>query len=117
MKVSIKTELANYILDAINDDVINNQNRDDWHNDLFNMDYYIIGYYDAGQWLIKHNLAIFGAIGVCQEYEKNTFGEQLKVYNNAETTVNMLVYIYGEELLNELDCETIEELAESLENI
>ena len=117
MRTSIKTELVSYILNAINDGVIDNQNKDDWHFHLFNEDHYIIGYYEAGQWLIKHDLDAFEAIAVCQEWEQEMLGEQSKVYDNAETTVNMLAYVYGEELLNELDCESIEELTEELENI
>jgi hypothetical protein len=112
MKNSVKKELAQHILDRINDGV-----RDDWHFHCFNEDYYIIGYYEASQWLKAHDIDPFEAIGICQQWEEDMFGEKHNVYDNAETTVNMLAYIWGEELFAELDAETIEELTESLNAI
>jgi len=38
-------------------------------------------------------------------------------YDNSETTVNMLAYIYGEELLRDIDADNIEELAEGMQSI
>ena len=114
MKTSIKQELTEHIIDRINDGVIDNDNREDWHFHCFNEDYYIIGYYNAAEWLKRHNIDAFEAIRICQEYEKDNFGETT-VYDNAETTVNMLAYIYGEELLNEIDAETVEQIIEQLE--
>ena len=115
MKNSIKIELASHIIDRINDGILTDDNRDEWHFYSFNEDYYIIGYYEASQWLKKHDIGEFEAAGICQEYEVENFGECTKIYDNAETTVNMLAYIYGEELLSSLDAETIEELKEALE--
>lgn len=117
MKATIKTELANHLLDFINDGILTDENKEDWHFHAFNEDYYIIGYYEAKQWLKHHDIDAFEAIGICQEYEKEMFGEQSKVYDNSETTVNILAYIYGEELLNSIDAETVEELQEELEQI
>tara|TARA_R110002051_G_scaffold177777_2_gene247617 strand:- start:10351 stop:10647 length:297 start_codon:yes stop_codon:yes gene_type:complete len=95
MKTSIKEELAEYI----------NDNKNDYpyelHYHLFNEDYYIIGYYQAQEWLDKHGISVFEAIETIREYEDLHFGE-CKHYTNAEETVNMLVYIYGEELLSEM---------------
>lgn len=116
MKTSIREELKSYLLDLINDGVLTDENRDDWHFHAFNEDYYIIGYYQAEQWLKKHNMSAFEAIGVCQDWEEEVLGEKQKVYDDAETTVNMLVYVYGEELLNEFDFETVEELKSELED-
>lgn len=116
MKTSIREELKSYLLDLINDGVLTDENRDDWHFHAFNEDYYIIGYYQAEQWLKKHDMSGFEAIGVCQEWEEEVLGEKQKIYDNAETTVNMLVYVYGEELLNEFDVETVEELKSELED-
>ena len=115
MKTSVKKELAQHVIDLINDGVLTNENRDDWHFHAFNEDYYIIGYWDASEWLKNHNIDAFEAIGICQEYEIDNFGESQKVYDNAETTVNMLVYVYGEELLGMADAETVEELKEEME--
>lgn len=114
MNHSIETELKAHIIDRINDGVITDDNHDDWHFHLFNEDYYIIGYYQASQWLKRHDLGEFEAAGICQQYEKDNFGES-KVYDNAEMTVNMLAYIYGEELLSEIDADDIEELREACE--
>tara|TARA_R100000655_G_scaffold48043_1_gene85423 strand:+ start:314 stop:616 length:303 start_codon:yes stop_codon:yes gene_type:complete len=98
MKNSIKTELTEYINDTMPD--INCE--DDLHFHLFNEDYYIIGYYQAQQWLDKHGISVFEALETIREYEDLHFGE-CKHYTNAEETVNMLVYIYGEELLAEME--------------
>jgi len=98
MKTSIKEELTEYI----------NENKnlyhplDDLHDNLFNMDYYIIGYYKAQQWLDMHRISVFEALETIREYEQFNYGE-CKHYTNAEETVNMLVYIYGEELLSEME--------------
>ena len=52
MKTSVKEELLNSILDKINDGVLTNDNKDEWHYLCFNEDYYIIGYYEFNQWLM-----------------------------------------------------------------
>lgn len=114
MTQSVKTELKSYLLDLINDGVLTDENTEDWHFHAFNEDYYIIGYYNSSQWLKKHNIDAFEAIGICQQYEIDNFGECHKVYDNSESTVNMLVYIYGEELFNSIDAESVEELKEAL---
>ena len=96
MNTSIKEELTEYINDNKND------YKDELHYHLFNEDYYIIGYYQAQQWLDKHDISVFEALETIREYEQFHFGE-CKSYTNAEETVNMLVYIYGEELLSEIE--------------
>ena len=48
MKQTIKTELTEHINDY------NKEDRN--HFTMFNEDYYIIGYYNAEQWLKKHDL-------------------------------------------------------------
>ena len=63
---------------------------------------YIIGYWNAQQWLDKHGISVFEALETIRKYEEFNFGE-CKSYTNAEETVNMLVYIYGEELLLEME--------------
>lgn len=103
MKNSIREELSEYIEDRLKEmkryDGIP-EDPHDLHHELFNQDYYIIGYYNADQWLMKHRLNTFEAIGIVQEYENEHFGEA-RMYDNAEKVVNMLAYIYGEELLYE----------------
>lgn len=116
MKNSIKKELANHIIDKINDGILTNDNRDDWHFYCFNEDYYIIGYYECSQWLKRHDIGEFEAAGICQQYEVDNFGES-KVYDNSESVVNMLAYIYGEELIYSLDAQNIKQLKKELKNL
>jgi len=113
MKTTIKHELANHILDKINDGVINNTNRDEWHSYCFNEDYYIIYHAVALEWLKNHNIDAFDAIETVREYEMDNFGE-MNTQINPESIVNMLAYIWGEELLLDIDAETVEELEEAL---
>ena len=115
MKNTIREELKGHVLDLINDGVLTNDNKEDWHFHAFNEDYYIIGYFQASEWLKKHGIDPFEAISICQEYEIDTFGDCGKVYGNSEIAVNMLAYIYGEELLSEIDADNIEELKEAVE--
>lgn len=110
LQQTIKIELSAHLLDLINDNVLTDDNRDEWHFHAFNEDYYIIGYYNATKWLESHDIDPFEAIATCQEYEIYMFGYVGKIYDNSETTVNMLAYIYGEELLNEIDANSIDEM-------
>lgn len=94
---AIEKEFEEHVLHYLDSLTLNN--KDEWHHILFNQDYYIAGYYECEQWLKTHNISVFEAIGYCQEYEQDNFGEQYKKYDNAETTVNMLVYALGSEWL------------------
>lgn len=113
MKTSIKTELTNYIIDLINDEVLTNENREEWHFHAFNEDYYIVYHAAAIEWLKTHDLDAFEAIEIVKEYEEDNFGE-MNTDINPESIVNMLAYIYGEEIIYSIDAETVEELKESL---
>jgi hypothetical protein len=107
MKTTVRKELISYIEDLINDGVLTEENQDDWHFHAFNEDYYIIGYWNAEQWLKHHNISPFEAIKEVKQYEEDNFGE-MTTKVNPESIVNMLAYIYGEELI--YSAETIEEL-------
>lgn len=97
---TIKQELQEYINDEKSN--YNDVDINDLHYHLFNEDYYIIGYYKAEQWLKKHNINIFQGISFVQDYEREMFGNDgMRNYDNAESLVNMIVYIIGEELLYE----------------
>jgi hypothetical protein len=72
----------------------------DLHNEIYNTDYFIIGRYQAEQWLIA-NYGIFAAIDTIKTYENDNFGEVNTDLSESEKVVNMLVYIIGEEVLNE----------------
>ena len=71
----------------------------DLHSEIFNSDYYIIGRYQAEQWLVKH-IGVFNAIGEIKEYEESNFGEVSTDLSESEKVVNMIVYIAGEEILS-----------------
>lgn len=71
----------------------------DLHNEIFNTDYYIIGTYEAKQWLSDK---VFDVIDCIKEYEQDNFGEVTTDLSNPERVVNMFVYIRGEEILYEV---------------
>ena len=56
MTYTIETELKNYILDCINDGILTNENKDEWHYHAFNEDCYIIYHSRAIEWLKKHSI-------------------------------------------------------------
>jgi hypothetical protein len=127
MKNTTKQELINCILDAINDGRINEQPVNELHHEVFNTDYFIIGRYQAEQWLIE-NGGIFNAIETIKDYEQDNFGEVNTDLSEPERVCNMFVYILGEEIINDLNTirnnwdedftpELIEELREELENM
>ena len=99
-----RKELKGKIIDAINDGRLLDQDIAEIHHEVFNTDYFIIGYYQAEEWL-KNNYGIFAAIERIKQYEQDNFGEVNTDLSNSETVVNMLAYILGEEILNE--CKTI----------
>jgi len=109
MRTSIKNEFEQRAIDYVKNDGILTINKDEWHYHLFNEDYYIIGYYNAEQWLKEHGVSAFEAIQVCQDYEIDNFGE-CRVYDNAEMVVNMYAYILGEEWMYEEGEDFISEL-------
>jgi len=114
MQNTIRLELESHILSLVNDEVLTNDNVDEWHHLAFNEDYYLIGYWNCEQWLNKHDVSVFEAISTIQEYEQDNFGESYTKVDNAESVVNMYVYIMGEELLTSLDCDDVEVLREDL---
>ena len=116
MKASIKKELSAHILDLINDNVLTNENKDEWHFYAFNEEYYITYHSKALEWLKRHDITAFEAIENVREYEMEHFGE-MNTYINPEAIVNMLAYIWGEELLYEIDADTVEQLEVELKEI
>ena len=113
MNNSIKAELKAHILGMINDEVLTDDNQDDWHFHAFNESHYIIGSYQASEWLKLHDVDAFEAVDTVIGYEMDTFGE---VYTkvNSESIVNRYVYILGEELLGDISADSIEELKEAV---
>ena len=98
-------DLVIYAIDGMNNITDGNTYGCDLHNALFNTDYFIIGYYDAEQWLIN-NVGIFQAIETIRDYENDMFGEVNTDFSSSEKVVNMYSYIIGEEILN--DCKALQ---------
>ena len=113
MNTSVRNELTQHILEYINDGIVNDDNIEETHFYCFNEDYYIIGYYKAKQWLKKHNIDTFEAIEIVRDYENDHFGE-FNTDVNAESIVNMLVYIYGENIIQSLNFENVTQLKQQL---
>jgi hypothetical protein len=98
---ALKLELLTHLIDHVKE-CDNDHEFTELHNECFNEDYYIIGYYQASQWLKKHDIDAFTAIDYVIDYEKANFGES-NTKINSEAIVNMLAYILGEQLISELD--------------
>ena len=77
----------------------------DLHHEIFNTDYYIIGRYQAKQWM---GADAFDCIGDIQEYENDNFGQVTTDLSEPERVVNMYVYIVGEEILEDVVTEFLE---------
>ena len=69
------------------------------HHDIFNTDYYIIGRYQAKEWMGSE---AFECIGIVKEYEESNFGEVYTDLSEPGRVVNMYVYIVGERILDEV---------------
>lgn len=69
------------------------------HHWLYNMDYFIIGRYQAKEFLDE--FGVFEAIDIVTTYEKDNFGEVTTDISDPERLANMLSYVQGEEFLNE----------------
>ena len=93
------TDLVNYAIDGLAN-VSEGIYGYDLHNELFNTDYFIIGYYQAEEWL-KDNPGIFAAIEEIRDYEESNFGTVSTDFSSSEKVVNMYAYIKGEGILSE----------------
>ena len=97
------TEIKEHAVETIkehleyNEDYLDND-ISEIHHDIFNTDYYLIGYYQCEKWLGSHT---FECIRIIQEYEQDNFGEVNTDFSSSEKVVNMYVYIIGEKLLYE----------------
>ena len=97
-KQEMREEARKAIIEALKDGY--NGYYCDLHNEVFNMDYYIIGTHEAKEALNEYG--IWDAIEKVQMYEKDNFGEIHTDLSNPEKLVNMLYYIIGEEVLFEM---------------
>ena len=82
---------------------------DDLHSKVFNEDHYIIGYYNAEQWLINEHGTnyTFEVLSYVQEQEREQLGEVETTFDNAETLVNHYAYWLGYEVIAEIQEELI----------
>tara|TARA_R110002020_G_scaffold80651_1_gene201075 strand:+ start:164 stop:568 length:405 start_codon:yes stop_codon:yes gene_type:complete len=92
-----KQDVKESAIDALRDGV-GEGHGSDLHHHLFNEDYFIVGTYQATQWLGED---AFEAIGRVKDYEMDNFGEVTTDLSNPERVANMLAYILGEEILQE----------------
>ena len=112
---AVKQQHTTMIVDAINDGRITDDNLEDLHHEVFNTDYFIIGYYDAEKWIIENFGSVFSAVDIVREYEVESFGE-FNTPINSERIAGMLSYIAGELVISELgDFDSVGELIELLE--
>ena len=100
MNKSIMEELTAHVRDLIQDGAINSDNIEDGHYIAFNEDYYIIGYYQADQWLKEHDITPWEAIGYVIEKDQEYFGESTLLPGdfNSERIVNLIAYFAGDEI-------------------
>ena len=75
----------------------------DLHSEVFNSDYYIIGWDKAEEALVTYG--VFDALYKVQTYEIYEFGEVTTDLSDPEKLANMLYYIESEEYLYSLDGE------------
>jgi hypothetical protein len=97
MKEQIQ-KVREYILERLDEGVGEDQHACDLHNYLLNEDYFIVGTWQAEQFLGN---AVWDAIRMIQEYEKENFGECTTDLSSPEKVANMFAYIVGEEILGE----------------
>ena len=84
----------------------------DLHHEIFNTDYYIIGRYQAKEWLGSD---AFDCIYDIQEYENCHFGRVITDLSEPERVVNMYVYVVGEEILEDVVSEFLDSVETELE--
>ena len=101
MRTSIREEFKQRAIDYVNDGILTEENKEEWHFYLFNEDYYLIGNRRAENWLTLHDVSPFEAIGIVKDYQEENFGETDLDYSSPESVVNMLAYVLGEEWMME----------------
>ena len=73
-------------------------NKEELHHHTFNTDYFIIGTYQAKQWLGDK---AFDIISIIKDYEEDNFGEAHTDLSDPEKVVNMYAYIVGEDIVRD----------------
>ena len=73
---------------------------DDVFNDLFNSDYYIVGYQEAADALKEYG--IFNALEEAQQFDVENFGHWDTDYTDPEKVANVLEYIHANEYMQDM---------------
>ena len=94
----IESHFQDYLADCHAGEDLSKADPSDLHHEAFNQDYYIIGTYQAAEWLDGH---VFECIGIIKDYERDNFGEVLTDCSSPEAVVNMYTYIVGEQVVYE----------------
>ena len=119
-KIKFTKQIINHAIDLLESLDYEETYGCDLHNELFNTDYYVIGYYEANKFIESYGGA-WETISRIKSYEKEIFGEVSTDLSDCEKVANMLAYIAGEALL--MECKTLGEnwdnrlTAENIENI
>lgn len=108
MKIKLNQEVLEHGLDQLKDNPENyiGVYGCDLHHNLYNLDYFVIGYYNAEKFLERSG-GIFKCIHQVKNYELDMFGECNTDLSNSEQVANILAYIEGELVL--FECETLKE--------
>ena len=99
----IESHFQDYLADCHAGEDLYNAEPSELHHEAFNQDYYIIGTYQAAQWLGDH---AFECIEIIKDYEQDNFGEVYTDFSSPEAVVNMYTYVVGEQVV----CEWFESL-------
>lgn len=97
-----RKELISKVIETIQENELEGLYIEELHQRAFNQDYFIIGYHEAEKWLVA-NYGVFAAIEKIQKYEQMNFGEVNTNLGNSESVCNMLTYILGEEIIQDLN--------------
>ena len=92
-------EIKDYAIEGVENLKGTNPEAADVHHNIFNMDYYIIGTYEAKKWVEK--IGAFAVIGEIVDYETVHFGEVHTDCADPEKVANMYAYIKGQEILDD----------------
>ena len=94
-------EIKEILLDNLDGyEGINSYTFDDVFNDLFNSDYYIIGYKEAEEALKEYG--IFKALDEVQQFDVENFGHWDTDYTDPEKVANVLEYIHANEYMQDV---------------
>lgn len=100
MKKEFLPSVVNYAIEALEDGVGQDCYACDLHNELYNSSYFIVGRFEAEEWL-KNNVGVFKALMVVENYEIENFGEVTTNLHSPENLLNMYIYILGDEILSQ----------------